>query len=235
MTCNKKAPVVSVVIASAGNSTRMKTKNSKQFLEIDQKPIIAYTIDAFEKSQLVKDIVIVARECDILYMWDIVKSYGFKKVTDIVPGGETRTESVKNGIVRTQGEFVAIHDGARPCIQTQTIDSAIISAFKDKAVVVGCPVTDTLKSVNENGIISATVDRSSLWQMQTPQIFEKELILKAYQQGDTSGATDDCMLLESIGVKITVVNGDRRNIKVTVPEDLTIAKAILKGEQYENR
>ena len=160
-------------------------------------------------------------------MMDIAKQFGISKVTEIVPGGATRTDSVKNGINAAKGDFVAIHDGVRPCIQPIHIAKTVEAAIQTGAAALGCPVTDTLKKVDEKGIITQTVNREGMWAIQTPQVFDKELLLKAYTEGDTEGATDDCMLAESIGIKVTMVEGVRTNIKVTMQEDIDIVSSIL--------
>lgn len=227
----KKTDRASAVIVAAGNGTRMKTEKSKQLIEINDIPVIAHTLMSFERSDLIDEIVIVTRESDILIMSDIAKEFGISKVTNIVIGGATRTDSVKNGINAAKNNYVAIHDGARPCIKTEHIDKTVKKAMETGAAALGCPVTDTLKKVGENGIITDTVSREGLWAIQTPQVFEKELILKAYAEGNTDGATDDCMLLESIGVKVTMVEGDRSNIKVTVQEDVELVSSILAKEK----
>lgn len=224
----KHTPSVTAIIAAAGNGTRMNIKNSKQLIEVEDMPVIAHTLCAFQQSGLVDEIVIVTRESDLLVMADIAKEFGITKVTHIIKGGETRTESVKNGIDCAAGNFVAIHDGARPCIKTEHIDLTVKKAFETKAAALGCPVADTLKRVDENGFIVETVDRNNMWQIQTPQVFEKELIKKAYKEADTNGATDDCMLVEAIGVKVAMVQGDKSNIKVTLQDDVGLAAAILR-------
>lgn len=224
----KHTPSVTAIIAAAGNGTRMNIKNSKQLIEVEDMPVIAHTLCAFQQSGLVDEIVIVTRESDLLVMADIAKEFGITKVTHIIKGGETRTESVKNGIDCAKGDFVAIHDGARPCIKTEHIDLTVKKAFETKAAALGCPVADTLKRVDENGFIVETVDRNNMWQIQTPQVFEKDLIKKAYKEADTNGATDDCMLVEAIGVKVAMVQGDKSNIKVTLQDDVGLAAAILR-------
>lgn len=226
----KKTECASAVIVAAGNGTRMKSQKSKQLIEINDIPVIAHTMMAFEKSDFVDEIIIVTREDDILIMSDIAKEFKISKVTNIVKGGATRTDSVKNGINVAKNKIVAIHDGARPCIKTEHIDKTVQKAMEAGAAALGCPVTDTLKKVDEKGIITDTVSRENLWAIQTPQVFDRELILKAYNEGNTEGATDDCMLLESIGIKVAMVEGDRSNIKVTVQEDVDLVTAILSKE-----
>lgn len=224
---SKKDHYISAVIVAAGSGTRMKIPQRKQLVEINDMPVIAHTLKAFENTDIIDEIVIVTKQEDILVMMDIAKQFGISKVTEIVPGGATRTDSVKNGINAAKGDFVAIHDGVRPCIQPIHIAKTVEAAIKTGAAALGCPVTDTLKKVDEKGIITQTVNREEMWAIQTPQVFDKELLLKAYTEGDTEGATDDCMLAESIGVKVTMVEGVRTNIKVTMQEDIDIVSSIL--------
>lgn len=226
----KKPASATAIIVAAGNGTRMKSEKSKQLIEINDIPVIAHTMLAFENTDIVDEIIVVTRESDILIISDITKEFGISKVTNIVPGGATRTDSVKNGIHHAKNTYVAIHDGARPCINPEDIEKTIKKAIETGAAALGYPVTDTLKKVDENQIITNTISRENLWAIQTPQVFEKSLILKAYEEGNTQNATDDCMLLESIGIKASMVCGSRNNIKITVPEDVDLASAILSKE-----
>lgn len=218
---------VSAIIVAAGSGTRMKISTRKQLVEINDVPVIVHTLKAFEKTDIIDEIIVVTKEDDILSIWDMAKEFGISKITNIVKGGSTRTDSVKNGLAASKGDIVAIHDGVRPCIKSVHIESTVKKAMETGAAALGCPVTDTLKKVDENGFITDTVSREGLWAIQTPQVFKKELLLKAYDEGDIQGATDDCMLLESIGVKVTMVEGDRSNIKVTVQDDIDIVSSIL--------
>lgn len=227
---SKKDHYISAVIVAAGSGTRMKIPQRKQLLEINDMPVIAHTLNAFENTDIIDEIIIVTKKEDILVMMDIAKVFGISKVTEIVPGGATRTDSVKNGINSAKGDIVAIHDGVRPCIQPIHITKTVEAAMKTGAAALGCPVTDTLKKVDENGIITQTVNREGMWAIQTPQVFDKELLLRAYADGDTQGATDDCMLVESIGVNVTMVEGVRTNIKVTMQEDIDLVSSILAKE-----
>lgn len=225
----EKKNTASAIIVAAGNGTRMNSDKSKQLLEICRKPLVAHSLIAFENSPHIGEIVIVTRETDILVMSDIVREFNISKVTDIVKGGSTRAESVKIGILHAKNDFVAIHDGARPCVKPQNIEDTLSAAFKSGAAALGCRVCDTLKLADENNFIVKTVSRENLWQIQTPQVFERGLLLKAYETADIKTATDDCMLVESMGVKVTIVEGDKSNIKVTFPGDVSLAEAVLKG------
>ena len=221
---------VSAIIVAAGSGTRMKIQKRKQLVEINDMPVVAHTLSAFEKTDIIDEIIIVTKEEDILIMWDIVREFGISKVKEIVKGGATRTDSVRNGLAASKGEFAAIHDGVRPCIKPEHIEKTVLKAMETGAAALGSPVTDTLKKVDENGFITDTVNREGLWAIQTPQVFRKDLLLKAYDEGNTEGATDDCMLLESIGIKVCMVEGDRSNIKVTVQDDIDLVSSILSKE-----
>lgn len=227
---SKKSQTVSAIIVAAGNGTRMKIPKRKQLVEINDMPVIAHTLTAFENTDIIDEIIIVTKEEDILIMWDIAREFKISKVTEIVKGGATRTDSVKNGLETAKGNIVAIHDGVRPCIKPEHITKTVKKAMETGAAALGCPVTDTLKKVDESGNITDTVSRKNMWTIQTPQVFEKELLMKAYNEGNTEGATDDCMLLESIGIKVAMVEGNRSNIKVTVQDDIDLVSAILAKE-----
>ena len=221
----KNNKFVSAVIVSAGNSTRMGGIN-KQFLEIDNIPVIVYTIKAFDKSDLIDEIVIVTRESDIESVDALVKKYNIKKVSGIVCGGETRQLSVYNGVVNTSEntDFVAIHDGARPLVTDKVITDTITTAFEYNAAATGVKVKDTVKQVNDNNDIVLTPDRTYLRFIQTPQVFNKALYLNAVNTVENSrDFTDDCMLIEAYGEKVKFVDGDYKNIKITTPEDVELA------------
>ncbi len=228
-----KKPTVSAVIVAGGSGTRMKMPTRKQLAEINGIPVIAHTIMAFENCNLIDEIVIVTKEEDVLIMWDIAKEFKISKVTEIVKGGATRTDSVKNGLLSAKCEYVAIHDGVRPCIKPEHIEKTVKKAIQTGAAALGCPVTDTLKKVSENGFIENTINRENLWAIQTPQVFKKELLVKAYNEGNCENATDDCMLLESIGISVSMVEGDRSNIKVTLQEDIDLVSSILSKENVK--
>ncbi len=216
---------VSAVIVSAGNSSRMGGVN-KQFLEINNIPVIAHTIKAFDMSDLIDEIVVVTRECDIESIKNLISQYNFKKVSAVVKGGETRQLSVYNGVINTSGnaDFVAIHDGARPLVTEKVICDTLFKAFEFDAAATGVKVKDTVKQVNDSDDIVATPDRAYLRFIQTPQIFNKSLYLDAVKTVENSkDFTDDCMLIESYGKTVKFVDGDYENIKITTPEDVDLA------------
>ena len=227
---------VSAVIVSAGNSSRMGGIN-KQFLEINNIPVIAHTIKVFEVSDLIDEIVVVTRECDIDSIKNLVSQYGFKKVSDVVKGGETRQLSVYNGVVATSdnADFVAIHDGARPLVTEKVIEDTLYMAFEYGAAATGVKVKDTVKQVNDNDDIVSTPDRAYLRFIQTPQVFDKSLYLDAVDSVENSkDFTDDCMLLEAHGKTVKFVDGDYENIKITTPEDVALALNYLNKRRDNN-
>ncbi len=219
---------VSAIIVAAGSSSRMGGV-SKQLLCIGGIPVLARTLLAFENAKCIKNIVIVARECDILSFQMLAEKYLITKVTDIVEGGSCREESVKNGILRLDGntECVLIHDGARPFVTGEIIESVASAAGKYGAATCAVAVKDTLKVV-ENGIVENTLDRSTIYSIQTPQGFRFEQFKKSItSKEDLSVFTDDCSVVEADGIKVRIVEGSYNNIKITTKEDLCIAEGIL--------
>lgn len=231
----KENMVVSAVIVSAGNSTRMGGVN-KQFLELDGAPVIANTITAFQKSSIIDEIIIVTRECDIEKVSKLVEKFEFTKVTNIVAGGETRQLSVYNGVASTSNiaDLVVIHDGARPLITNRAITETIKSAAEFGAAATGVKVKDTVKVVDDNDNIIDTPDRTYMRFIQTPQVFNKKLYLDAVNSvEDSKNFTDDCKLLEAYGKTVKFVDGDYENIKITTPEDIELAESYLKRRRGE--
>lgn len=229
----EKKSFVTAIIVAAGNSTRMGTITSKQFIPLLGKPAISYTFNAFEEAESIDEVVVVCRECDLQQIKDIAKEEGCKKVTSFVFGGATRSESVKAGI-RAASEkttHFAIHDGARALILPSNIDKVVSVALKIKAAALGVPVTDTVKVVDEDGYIISTPIRSNLRGAQTPQVFEKELYLSALKVCEGEDFTDDCALVEKVGAKVKIVDGDYTNIKLTTLQDVPLAEGILKRRE----
>lgn len=226
----KENMVVSAVIVSAGNSTRMGGIN-KQFLELNGAPVIANTITAFQRSSIIDEIIIVTRECDIDAVAKLVDKYKFTKVANIVAGGETRQLSVCNGVISTSNvaDLVVIHDGARPLVSDRVITETVKSAAEFGAAATGVKVKDTVKVVDDNDNIIDTPDRTYMRFIQTPQVFNKKLYLDAVNSVENSkNFTDDCKLLEAYGKTVKFIDGDYENIKITTPEDIELAESYLK-------
>lgn len=220
---------VSAIIVAAGDSTRMGLNKSKQFIKLKGEPVIKHTLWAFEISDVIDSVVVVCREQDENEIKAIIKHGGFGKVKAVVYGGKTRDISVKNGVAACDGRTThfAIHDGARPLVSDKDIEAVVKEAVKCKAAALGTLVTDTIKVVDENNVIVSTPDRSTLRAVQTPQVFEKKLYLKALKEGSSKGITDDCQLVESIGESVKIVIGSEKNIKLTTQNDILIAESLL--------
>ncbi len=219
----------SAIIVAAGDSTRMGYKMSKQLIPINGHPAIEYTLKAFQQCELIDEIIIVARPVDIDDIAHV--AFNFKKVIAITSGGSTRMISVRKGIhaADKRATHYAIHDGARILITPAEIEKVLKAGYSFGAAALGTPVTDTVKIVDPSCNILSTPDRSSMWAVQTPQVFERELYKRAMGNAILSGleVTDDCSMVEATGEQVRVVQGEYSNIKLTTPVDLTIAEAIL--------
>lgn len=230
-----KSHYISVIIAAAGMSNRMGSKINKQFIFINNKPILAHTIEKFERCKYVDEIIVVAKESEIDYCRkEIIKRYGFNKVSKIVKGGMERQDSVYNGILalNEKTDIVLSHDGARPFVKIKNIIDGIDGAVKHGACVVGVPVKDTIKVVGDNNGIDKTPKRKALWAAQTPQCFKKDILIEGYRKAmeDNFVGTDDSVLVERLGLNVKMIMGSYENIKITTPEDLIIAESILKDK-----
>ena len=221
---------ISAIIVAAGDSTRMGFKMSKQLITLNGHAAIEYTLTAFQDCPMIDEIIVVARACDIDEIAQV--AFNFRKVSSITSGGATRTLSVKRGVKAADRRVThyVIHDGARILITPRQIETVLNAAFEYGAAAPGTPVTDTIKKVDENGLILSTPDRSALWAVQTPQVFEKELYLRAMNHAveNELAVTDDCSMVEAIGKKVYLIRGEYSNIKLTTPVDLTLAEALLK-------
>ena len=223
---------VSVIIVAAGNGKRMKSAIAKQYLDLKGRSILSYTIDKFEESPVVNEIILVTGKDEIEYVKDeIIDRYGFTKIKSIVEGGSERQYSVENGLnnVSDDCDIVMIHDGVRPFIEGNSIATLVEDTAKFGACVMGVFVKDTIKLCDENGFVVDTPDRNLLWHAQTPQCFKYDIIKKAYQKAkeDNYLGTDDSMLVERTGQKIKMIEGSYDNIKITTPEDLYVGERVL--------
>jgi 2-C-methyl-D-erythritol 4-phosphate cytidylyltransferase len=219
------------IIAAAGLGARMAGKRPKQFLELAGTPILIHTLNAFERCDVIHEIIIVLAAEETEGFLDIAKAHGLRKIVAVVPGGNTRAESVHRGLQAVNAEtveIVAVHDGVRPFVNPEEISRTVEAAnVEGAAILVSTPV-DTIKEVRE-GVVSKSLDRSTIRNALTPQCFHYRLLVRAYEQADVSdpGLTDESALVERLGVKIAVVEGSARNIKITRPEDLLIGEALL--------
>lgn len=226
---------VVALIPCAGQGKRMGGHVSKQFMEVDGRPLLAYTLAQFEKHPLIDNLVLVTREEDIDYCWqEVIKKEAFTKVTQIVPGGRERQDSVYQGLLALSEEtdWVVVHDGARPLISTAAISAVLKTAWAKGAAIIGVPAKDTIKMVNPDFTVQMTPPREFLWHVQTPQVFPRELLMRAYREAAEHGwqGTDDASLVERLGVKVHMVQGDYNNIKITTPEDFVFLQEILRSK-----
>jgi len=220
------------VIVSAGKGHRFMKGKKKQFYFLADKPILAHTLDKFENCPLIRSILLVVGPEDMDYcLKEIIEKYQYRKISQVVPGGKRRQESVKNGIdVLPKGvDIVVIHDGVRPFVTKEMIEESIRSAIRFQAVVMAMPVKETIKMAQRDGKVLKTLDRESLWQIQTPQTFQVNVIKEAYHRAMEDGfiGTDDASLVERLGVEVHILPGSYTNMKITTPEDLMLANFIL--------
>ena len=224
---------ITAVLLSAGKGTRMGSDVPKQYLNINGKPMLYYTLRTFENSN-VDEVVIVAGKDDIEYVKsEIVCKYDIKKVKDIVEGGEERYNSSYNGIIAAAGaDYILLHDAARPCITTGKINELINKVEECGACILGVPVKDTIKLVDEQNNVTESLRRNMLWSIQTPQAFLRDDMIKAYKimfENSIDNITDDTMVMEKFGdKKVKVLFGEYNNIKATTPEDMRVLEEILK-------
>ncbi len=222
-----------VVIAAAGVGRRMGGEINKQYRPLLSRPVLAYSIDVFEALAYVDEIVVVAHPDEVNYCQsEVIEKYGYRKVSRVIPGGAERQDSVWAGLksLGPDTDYVAVHDGARPLVTRNLIDRLLAAASEWGAAIPGVMARDTLKMVDRDGFVGHTMDRSVVAMIQTPQIFQYQELLKAYDcayQDDLLG-TDDASLFEIYIGRVKVVPGEVNNIKMTTAEDLLIAEALLR-------
>ncbi len=226
-----------VVIVAAGTGSRMNMGINKQFIKLEGKEIIAYTIEKFYNNSNIEDIVVVVKEDESeFFKKEILDKYNFKNVK-IAYGGKERQDSVYNGLklLDEKCDVVLIHDGARPFVSDKIIDKSIEEAKEHKAIVVGVPVKDTIKVIDNDKNIVDTPNRSVLWAVQTPQTFDYNILIDAYKDAFKNKfyGTDDAMLVERIGYKVKMLEGSYNNIKITTQEDLNIGSQILRVQDQQ--
>ncbi len=224
-------PWCAAVVPAAGSATRMEGQD-KVLAPLADWPVLMHTLKALEGSSLVDEIVVVTRRDLIVPVGQLCRDYALSKVTKVIVGGDTRTRSVLAGIleVSERTALIAIHDGARPLVPPEVIDEAILRAAQCSAAAPAVPVKDTVKRA-AGGFVEATLERDGLFAVQTPQVFDADLILGALKKAEEDGAalTDDCAAVERIGMTVAITKGSYENIKITTPTDLLTAEAILQG------
>jgi 2-C-methyl-D-erythritol 4-phosphate cytidylyltransferase len=221
-----------VIVPTAGTGERFGGPKPKPLADLDGKPVIARTLAVLESCTGINGVVVVAHADWIKDYQDVVRQYELKKVKAVVAGGATRTQSVRQGlaVVGHDAEVIMVHDGVRPLVTEAIIQKGLEAVKATGAAVAAVPVKPTIKVVDpKTQIVRETLDRDLLWEIQTPQVFERELLEKAYRE-DRDGASDDAALVERLGVKVKVFEGAYTNIKITTPEDMAVAQAFLNKE-----
>lgn len=219
------------IVVAAGHGSRMGGELAKQFLELRGVPILIHAIRAFEESETIQEIIAVVPATHSANFVALANEYGLRKLSKVIPGGITRSESVFNGLQAVRGataEIVAVHDGVRPFVTADEINRTVAAAQQHEAAILVAPVTDTIKQI-EDGRVVGSLNRASLRRALTPQCFRYSLLRRAYESVDVHDPdlTDESMLVERLGVKIMTVAGSPKNIKITTPHDLIIAGALL--------
>lgn len=219
---------VEAIVPAAGSGTRMKAALPKPLLKIDGKPIIVHTLEALAKNRDIKRILVAVNKDNLNRFKKVIGRYKIGKSLVFVSGGQTRGDSVENCLKQVSGEtdLVLIHDAVRPFISPVLISRLIREAKKSRAVICGVPVKATLKRVSGQSIVLNTLDRENVWEIQTPQVFDKALLSEAYKRYGNRAVTDDASVVEKMGQKVKVIEGSYFNIKITTPEDLILAKTI---------
>jgi len=206
----------------------------KPFLMLGKVPIIVHTLKRFQTNPLINEIVLVVPEDKIEYCEQkIVTGFSLTKVNKIISGGERRQESVFNGLqsISQETDIVVVHDGVRPFLSKPILDTSIKKAREKGTAIVAISVKDTLMKISEQGIFSEGLNRNSIWRIQTPQVFKREILIDAFEkaQKDDFFGTDESTLVTRLGIPVYVVNGSELNIKITTPEDLVLGESILKA------
>jgi len=223
---------ISVLIPAAGQGKRMESSVKKPYLMLDDKPILSHTIDHFEQNSVIDEIFVIVDQSDFMVCREKALSpFRYRKVGELVAGGETRQASVFNGLrsLSDDVDFVVVHDGVRPFINDKIIFECLEAAAECGAAVSAVPVKETIKVANKELFVDHTPQRDRLWQVQTPQVFRKSLIVEAHKKAiqDRINAPDDAALVENLGSPIKLVMGSYKNVKLTTPEDLRIAETLL--------
>ena len=223
-----------VVVVAAGESQRMSGVD-KIFTPVLGQPLIAHTIEAFEASPLVGGLVLVLSAGSVKLGLELVRKRGWNKVTAVCQGGARRQDSVRLGLEQlAECSWVAIHDGARPCVEPELLERGVEAARETGAAVAAVPSRDTVKVISIHGFVESTPPRETLWTVQTPQVFRYALLLEAHHEFQET-VTDDATMVEGLGHKVKVFEGSYSNLKVTTPEDLVIAESLLKEREGRKR
>jgi 2-C-methyl-D-erythritol 4-phosphate cytidylyltransferase len=218
---------VAAIIAAAGRSERMQGVD-KIFTLLGNRPVLARTVYPFECNPIIDRIIIVLNADRMGEGRKLADYEKWRKVTDIIPGGERRQDSVMQALIKLDGDcqWVYVHDGARPLLRLLQIEEGIEAAQETGAAIAAVPVTDTIKLATDDGFIESTLPREKLWAVQTPQVFRYDLLKRAYDESADASVTDDASLVEKLGVKVKIFQGSYSNIKITTPENLATAETL---------
>jgi 2-C-methyl-D-erythritol 4-phosphate cytidylyltransferase len=222
------------IIAAAGTGSRMASDRPKQFLHLAGIPIVFHTLAVFEQCESIQEVIVVLPAEEAAAFLTLAGKRSLRKLSRVVNGGTTRADSVKRGLMAIRpatAGIVAVHDGVRPFVTVDEIDSVVAAAETNGAAILVAPVTDTIKQVGDGSVVQ-TLERQELRRALTPQCFRYELLRKAYEHADVNdpALTDESALVERIGTRVNIIEGSSRNIKITTPQDLLIAEAFLKND-----
>ncbi len=222
--------MITAIVVAAGKSERMGAGTDKAFLSLVNKPVVAWSLLAFERCPDVDKIVLVVRKDQLVASKAVVQMFGISKIHAIVAGGARRQDSVQAGLKACDIDtrHVIVHDGARPCVSSEAISEIVKAVKRSGAVTFGRRITDTVKRVDRGSMVVATEDRDRLWAVQTPQAFQIKILREAYNALGKTDITDDCLAVELNGGQVKIVENRRPNIKITTVEDLQIAGALLR-------
>lgn len=231
---DKTRPFCSAIVPAAGSSARMGGQD-KLLTDLCGAPVLMRTLCAIDRAELVSEIVVAVQADRMEAVAELCARCALRKKVRVVKGGASRTESVLAAALECdpKAELIAIHDGARPLVRPEMIDEMIRAGYRTQAVAPAIPVTDTVKVADDSGLVQSTPDRSSLYAVQTPQVFQANILKAALQAALASGepVTDDCAAVERLGKQVWLAEGDRSNIKITTPDDLAVAEALLRQRE----
>jgi 2-C-methyl-D-erythritol 4-phosphate cytidylyltransferase len=217
------------IIVAGGKGLRFGGRVRKQYLLLKRRPIVWWSLAAFEKSPSIHSIILVVPAEDVRRVRERSRRWKFKKLSVVTTGGATRAESVRRGllVIPKNCRYVAVHDAVRPLVTPRVIEDVVRAARQFEAALAACLSKDTVKLANGNRVVRSSPPRETVWLAQTPQIFERRLLLKAHEKGRAQLVTDDSQLVERLGVHVRLVESPSENIKVTVPADIILARHIL--------
>ena len=226
---NPDSMKVVCIVPAAGRGKRLGSRGEKAFVMLAGKPLLSHTLGVLQRCSFIDEIIVVVSRNRLKACAKLVRKYRFSKVCSIVRGGKRRFNSVKNGLLKARNaDFILIHDGVRPFIDQKLLKKVFVGAKRFGAALPAVPSRQTLKLIGKRSFIAKTPKRKSLWEAQTPQVFKKDLIVKAYKKTKDKTVTDDSSLVEKANHRVKIIKGSYKNIKITTPEDLKLAKILVK-------